>query len=187
MSVCRPFARPVAAAFLIALTPLAACSTREAPPVPAETNQKRAEVEAALQRYQAAARLVDPDSIASFFTSTGILFEPGINPVQGKNAVRAFVASFAGARVDSATATPDTVQVFGNTAYVWGSYFERLSFPGQPDSEQHGKFVAQWTREGNGQWLIERLFRVPIPSPAAGTPGTGTAAPTAPPAPSAPR
>jgi len=65
-------------------------------------------------------------------------------PIRTRDSIRAFVASFPGVRVDIATATPDTIEVYGGTAFLWGSYFERLAFPGQPVSEQ--------------------LFRVPIPS-----------------------
>ena len=56
-------------------------------------------------------------------------------------------------------------------ALYWGSYFERLDFPGQPRSEQHGKFVAQWVRQADGTWLIERLYRIPLPgAPSAAAP-----------------
>jgi ketosteroid isomerase-like protein len=123
----------------------------------------RAEVERAMQGYQAAARLVHPDSIASWFTAGGVLFEPGIQPIVGPDSIRAFVAMFQGARVDSASVWPDTIEMHGRTALYWGSYFERLEFPGQPVSEQHGKFVAEWVRQDDGRWLIARLYRVPLP------------------------
>jgi uncharacterized protein (TIGR02246 family) len=125
----------------------------------------RAEIALAMEHYQRAARLVDPDSIAAFYTPTAVLFEPGIHPVRTRDSIRAFVASFPGVRVERATATADTIEVFGETALLWGSYFERLAFPGQPVSEQHGKFVAQWIRQEDGRWLIQRMFRVPAPSP----------------------
>ncbi len=125
----------------------------------------RAEVAAAMQRYQAAARTVEPDSIAAFYAPTGVLFEPGIHPIRTRDSIRAFIASFPGVRVEIATATPDTIEVYGGTAFLWGSYFERLAFPGQPVSEQHGKFVTQWVRQPDGTWLIQRFFRVPLPSP----------------------
>lgn len=118
-----------------------------------------------MQRYQAAARTVNPDSIAAFYTATAILFEPGINPVHTRDSIRAFIASFPGVRVEVATATPDTIEVWDGTALLWGSYFERLAFPEQPVSEQHGKFVTQWVRQPDGRWLIHRFFRVPTPSP----------------------
>lgn len=60
-----------------------------------------------------AARAVDADAMASFYAPTAILFEPGINPIRTRDSIRAFMASFPGVRVDSATATPDTIEVFG--------------------------------------------------------------------------
>jgi ketosteroid isomerase-like protein len=115
-----------------------------------------------------AARAVDPGAIAASFIPTGVLFEPGIFPIQSPDSIRAFVASFPGVQVDSASAVPDTIEVFGTTAYLWGTYFERLAFPGQPQSEQHGRFVIEWLRRDDGRWLIHRYFRVPLPTPVTG-------------------
>lgn len=147
---------------------LLSCGPAERDPDRAGDAAIRDTIATAMQRYQAAARTVNPDSIAAFYTPTAVLFEPGITPVQSRDSIRAFIASFPGVRVDVATATPDTIEVWDGTALLWGSYFERLAFPGQPVSEQHGKFVAEWVRQADGTWLIQRLFRVPLPSP---TPG----------------
>jgi ketosteroid isomerase-like protein len=121
------------------------------------------EVSQAMQHYQAVARTVNPDSMAAFFTQSGALFEPGIPPIHTRDSIRAFLASFPGVKVHIATATPDSIEVYGRTAYYWGEYHERLDFPGQPTSEQRGKFVAQWVRQDDGRWLIHRMFRVPLP------------------------
>ncbi len=84
-------------------------------------------------------------------------------PITSPDSIRAFVASFPGVQVESASAVPDTIELHGNTGYLWGRYFERLVFPGQPRSEQHGRFVMQWERQPDGRWLIQRYFRVPVP------------------------
>ena len=128
--------------------------------------EPRAEIAAAMERYQVAARTVNPDSMAAFYTATATLFEPGIEPIVGREAIRAFLASFPGATVQVATATLDTIEVHGPMALFWGTYFKRLDFPGQPTSEQAGKFVAQWVRGASGSWSIERMYRIPRPTPA---------------------
>jgi uncharacterized protein (TIGR02246 family) len=143
----------------------AACDNRSRAADSADQAVARREVAAAMQRYQVAARAVNPDSIAAFYTTNAMLFEPGIKPIQTRDSIRAFIASFPGVRVEVATATPDTIEVFGDKAFLWGSYFERLVFPGQPVSEQDGKFVTAWARQEDGRWLIERFFRIPMPSP----------------------
>ena len=130
----------------------------------------RAEIRRAMERYMIAARAVNADSVATFFAPHGVLLEPGIFPIQTPDSIRAFMSSFPGVHVDSADVVPDTIEIHGNTALLWGSYFEKLSFPGQPTSEQHGKFVIEWVRGSDGRWLIERYYRVPLPGPPRSSP-----------------
>lgn len=123
----------------------------------------RSAVLARMDAYTAAARAVDADASAAFFAPGGTLFEPGIPPIVSPDSIRAFMRSFPGVQVDSAMARADTVELFGSTALVWGTYFERLRFPGQPESAQHGKFVMEWRRGVDGIWRIERYYRIPLP------------------------
>ena len=138
-------------------------SCTAAPGQPAADGASRTDVAAAMQRYQVAARTVNADSVSAFYTSTATLFEPGIPPIVSRDSIRTFMASFPGVRVEVATASPDTIEIHGNMALYWGTYFAKLDFPGQPVSEQHGKFLAQWVRQEDGQWLIERMYRIPLP------------------------
>ena len=110
----------------------------------------------------AAARAVDADAMAAFFTPAGVLFEPGIEPIETREAIRRFMGSFPGARVEQATVEPEAIEIFGTTALYWGKYHERLAFPGQPVSDQRGRFVSEWSRQNDGTWLIQRYFRVPV-------------------------
>ncbi|MEO8636165.1 MAG: DUF4440 domain-containing protein [Gemmatimonadales bacterium] len=130
----------------------------------------RDSVLATMARYMVAARSVDAAGMAAFFDSDGVLFEPGILPVHSPDSILAFLSSFPGVRVDSATAVADTVEVFGQTAFLWGSYFERLAFPGQPLSEQEGHFVIEWVTGPHGEWLIRRYYRIPLPGTKLGPP-----------------
>jgi uncharacterized protein (TIGR02246 family) len=121
----------------------------------------RADVVGHLERYVAASRAVNPDSIAAFFAPNGVLLEPGIAPIHSADSIRAFMGSFPGVIVESASVAVDTVELLDSSAYVWGSYFERLHFPGQPRSEQRGRFVMQWVR-ASGEWRILRYYRIPV-------------------------
>jgi hypothetical protein len=40
---------------------------------------------------------------------------------------------------------------------------DRLRFPGQPESAQHGRFVMEWHLESDATWRIHRYYRVPLP------------------------
>lgn len=132
-------------------------------PVASTTAADEAEVRLRLAAYAKAAAAVDAVASASFFAPRGTLFEPGISPIEGPDSIRAFIKSFPGVEVDSAMLRADTVEVFDRTAFVWGTYFERLRFPGQPESAQHGRFVMEWRRGAEGAWLIERYYRIPLP------------------------
>lgn len=147
----------------LALVVLIACKPAPGSDASADA-AARNEVRVALASYAAAARAVDADASAAWFTDGGTLFEPGIPPIISRDTIRAFVKSFPGVQVDSSVLHADTVEVFGTTAYVWGSYYEALRFPGQPPSTQDGRFVMQWLRESDGTWRIHRYYRVPMPS-----------------------
>jgi ketosteroid isomerase-like protein len=149
---------------IAALTTISACDTRGGSADSASATDSRARITETLERYQEAARRVDASAMAAFYAPSGVLFEPGIPPIVTRDSIRAFLASFPGVKVHTATATADTIDVFGRRAYLWGSYFEHLSFPGQPTSEQHGKFVMEWARQPTGEWLIVRLYRIPLPA-----------------------
>lgn len=149
----------IAGSFVLAL----ACAPAAAPGL-TEASRAEAEVRLRLANYATAAAAVDAAASASFFSPRGVLFEPGIPPIAGADSVRAFVASFPGVEVDSAMLRADTIEVFGGTVLVWGTYFERLHFPGQPESAQHGRFVMEWRRDPQGAWFIERYYRVPLPA-----------------------
>ncbi|MGQ0642639.1 MAG: YybH family protein [Gemmatimonadaceae bacterium] len=133
---------------------------------PRDTGADRQTIANTMERYMVHARAVAGDSMAAFFTTNGTLFEPGIFPILTRDSIRGFMTSFPGVRVDSATGVPDVIEVFGDTALLWGSYFEKLSFPGQPQSEQHGKFVIEWIRQPDASWQIRRYYRIPLPATA---------------------
>ena len=154
------------AVFIIAV--LAACRTGVRPDDGPEVT--RAAVRAAVARYVAASRTVNPDSIAAFFAPDGVLFEPGIAPIQSAASIRDFMTSFPGVLVESVSVALDTIELHDSTAYVWGNYFERLHFPGQPRSEQRGRFVMQWI-EASGAWQILRYYRIPLTTIVPPSPG----------------
>ncbi len=122
-----------------------------------------------MRAYQGTARAVSPAG-ADYFTPGGTLFEPGIPPIVTRDSIRAFIQSFPGVQVDSATLEADEVETDDEMALVWGHYFEMLRFPGQPASAQRGRFVMQWRRLDDGMWYIHRYYRIPLPDAPAGAP-----------------
>jgi ketosteroid isomerase-like protein len=119
-------------------------------------------IEARMQEYVNTTRTMDVEKMGAFYSPTAELFEPGIPPIVSHDSILAFMRFFAGANVNSATIERNTIELFDSTAYYWGTYHENLSFPGQPTSDQEGRFVAEWKLQRDGTWLIERMYRIPL-------------------------
>lgn len=118
-----------------------------------------------MQEYVTTTRTMNVEKMAAFYSPTSELFEPGIAPIVSRDSILAFMRFFAGAKVNSATVQQNTIEVFDSTALYWGTYHENLSFPGQPTSDQEGRFVTEWKLQRDGTWLIERMYRIPLPPP----------------------
>lgn len=150
--------------FIPLLLVLQACmDAPPAPPHPAQINS--AVIEYRMKLYMAVMRAMDVEKMAAFYSPKAELFEPGIPPIISRDSILAFMRLFSGAKVNSATVIPDTIEVFDSTAFYWGSFHENLDFPGQPTSDQEGRFVAEWKMQRDGEWLIERMYRIPLVKP----------------------
>jgi ketosteroid isomerase-like protein len=141
------------------------CHDPQNKPINAGTAISTSLIEARMQAYVSAMRVMDVEAIAAFFSPTGELFEPGIPPIRTRDSILVFLRSFPGVVVDSASVKAERIEVFEGTALLWGSFHEKLSFPGQPTSEQDGKFVTEWKLQPDSAWLIERMYRIPLPPP----------------------
>lgn len=148
-------------ALLVALFALAACEpAHPRPDVPPAVDPLV--IEARMQEYVATMRSMDVEQMAAFYSPTAELFEPGIPPIVSRDSILAFMRFFVGAKVNSATMEPNAIELFDSTAFYWGRYHENLDFPGQPTSDQEGRFVAEWKLQRDGTWLIERMYRIPL-------------------------
>lgn len=116
-----------------------------------------------MQEYATTTLSMDVEKMAAFFSPMAELFEPGIPPIVTRDSILAFMRSFSGAKVNLAEVEARMIDVHDSSAYYWGSYHENLDFPGQPTSDQHGLFVAKWTLHRDSTWLIERMYRIPMP------------------------
>jgi len=117
-----------------------------------------------MEHYTALIRAVASDSIAVMYTEDGQLLEAGMAPLRGPTEIREFLAQFDGkVVVDSASTVSDDVEVFGTTAYQWGSFSQVARVQDQPPAKFGGRYVARWCRTPEGRWKLTRLLMQPAP------------------------
>jgi uncharacterized protein (TIGR02246 family) len=142
-------------AFLFVLLPLAGCTTSGI------HHDDRADIIAAMHRYDDA--LLGPvDAAVAMYAPDGELLLPGMNALHGPDAIRAFLAPLASAvKVESVTTTVDAVEIYGDTAYAWGAYDQKVTPTGKATAKYHGRIITEWHREANGRWMVRRIMVQP--------------------------
>ncbi|HSE67909.1 MAG TPA: hypothetical protein VLB12_13060, partial [Gemmatimonadales bacterium] len=123
---------------------VSACSVRRTTSGDAASEKA---VVAAMEHYTALIKQVASDSIAAMYSEDGELLEAGMAPLVGPKAIKEFLAQFDGkVVVDSASTASDDVEVFGATAYQWGSFSQVARVQDQPPAKFGGRYVARWRR-----------------------------------------
>jgi ketosteroid isomerase-like protein len=74
--------------------------------------------------------------------------------------------------VQAASAETEAVEVFGKTAYQWGTYKQTVVTKSKAavaphPAEYRGRYVASWRREPDGHWRLARMLVQPFPPAAA--------------------
>ena len=132
-----------------------ACAGSPAPDSGANADQQ---IRRQSAQHAEAWRQNDPARAASIFTENGVLGFPEAPDARGSAAVHDLLtAFFKSTHIDSIQVTPDTVEVYGNVAYEWGTYHEVYRPEGKPVVREEGRYVARWARDGDGEWRISRF------------------------------
>jgi ketosteroid isomerase-like protein len=153
--------------FLLALA-LAGCARRPAAPRPPANAAE--EVRSAMRAYDSILVNGPPDSTAAMYTTDGLLFIPGMAPLQGRRAILDFLSPiWASSTVLTAKTTVDTIESFDRRAMLWGSYEEIAGPRGQAPSMYRGRVVMEWSRDVDGRWRIVRVLTQPSPPTPAST------------------
>ena len=135
------------------------------PKAPARADEPKlaSPLESSLQEYARRLKAADAGALAEMYASDGELLQPGLGPIRGPQAIRAFLASFGDVHVESAVMLAESTQLLGRDAVQWGTFEQRVSVPGRAASVARGRFVAQWTKQRDGRWLLRRLLTQPFP------------------------
>ncbi len=142
---------------LAALAALAGCGSL------AMQEEAPARIEAALQTYSASVLAMDADRIAAAFTPDGELQNPGREPLKGPEAIKAFLKSFTGVKVEENELKGVSLQIVGPSALQDGTFRQKTRLANGEVVEAKGTFEAEWERQPDGSWLLARMTTNPKP------------------------
>jgi ketosteroid isomerase-like protein len=98
------------------------------------------------------------DSIMSIFAEDAIVYFPEAPEARGKAAVRErYTSAFGAVAIESLETQIDTIEVFGDVAYEWGTYRERYAEAGKPQVQEEGRYLMRWGRQPDGSWRVTRF------------------------------
>lgn len=115
---------------------------------PATDPAGRQAVESAIQRYVEASNRGDVAALASLYAEDAMLLPPDHEPIQGREAIRAFWRQ----GTDTGLAVTNlAVEVNGNLGYLVGQYHLPATDEEPADS---GKYVMCLKRQRDGSWKV---------------------------------
>ena len=98
------------------------------------------------------------DSLMPLFADDAVLAFPDAPDARGQAAVREMLTNaFKSVKVEVLQAQIDTIEVFDDVAFEWGTYQERWTEPGKPAVQVEGRYVFRWARASDGTWRISRM------------------------------
>ncbi len=102
---------------------------------------------------------------AALYAEDAVLMPPNQPAVEGRAAIRAWLAGFP--PMAAFSLTPIEIDGHGDLAYVRGTYTLTIAASGKtPAMPDHGKYVDVRRRQADGSWLITAdMFNSDVPLP----------------------
>lgn len=98
------------------------------------------------------------DSLMPLFADDAVMAFPGGPDVRGRAAIReTMTKAFGAMKVEALQVHIDTIEVFDDAAYEWGTYHERSTETGKPAVEVEGRYIIRWAEAPDGSWRISRF------------------------------
>jgi len=147
----------------LAVLAFVAVACRPAPPPLTEADKTA--IRAATDSFVANARSRRDSANAWLFTETATFMPPNGGPVEGRAAIRAWLAAFP--PMSEFTATPVEIDGRGDLAYVRGTYTLTIAAAsGRAAMPDHGKYLEIRRRQPDGKWLVAiDIFNSDVPLP----------------------
>ena len=96
----------------------------------------------------------DTDLVFHGMATDVVYLGPGMNPLLGATALRAFIEPLYRQIRPNIVMTPKDVQVVGDVAYEWGVITGHVETSDTPPSTINAKYVFVYRRQPDGSWRI---------------------------------
>lgn len=123
-----------------------------------------AAVEAVSGAFAAAMVAGDMDAVAAMYTEDAILCPPNQPMMQGRQRIRAFLATFP--KCTEMQLENLEIRGFGDMAYATGIFTMTLEIPGTGSIQDTGKFLDVRRKGADGVWrFVADMFNTSLPLP----------------------
>lgn len=116
-----------------------------------------AAIAAAREAFWAAHGQGNAQALADLVTEDAILFAPGAEAIEGRDAIRAAAEGmFAALTVTDLRIESTDLQVHRPLAYELATYSETLTPKGGQPSPARGRYLIVWRQGADGRWRVHR-------------------------------
>lgn len=98
------------------------------------------------------------DSVMLLVADDAVFAFPEGPDVRGQTAIREMLTNAFGAvKVEVLQTQIETIEVFDDVAYEWGTYNQRSTETGKAAVQVEGRYMIRWARARDGTWRISRF------------------------------
>lgn len=136
---------------------------------PANDSIDRTRIQELEQKDIAASKKNDVDALVALWTDDGVLLQPGIAPIVGKEAIRKLLLEQQkqSARVETISYEENwkEVRITGAYAFEWGQIGATLKLPDGKDVRQSVNAIRVLAKQPDGSWRVVRVAITPANRP----------------------
>ena len=115
---------------------------------------QQAAIETTNREFMEAVKRGDPASAAALYTEDATLLPPNSEPIRGRQAIQAFLASLVKMGTRELKLETVDVEYLHDVAYEVGAYELKMEPEGGQAVTDRGKYVVVWKRESVGPWKL---------------------------------
>ncbi|MBC2839859.1 nuclear transport factor 2 family protein [Robiginitalea sp. SC105] len=141
--------------FVLAAAFFSGCSNPKE--VNTDTSRDLETIDLIRERHVLGVNTTDVEMVLKDFSSDIIYLGPGLRPIEGKEALREFIAPLYEIILPRIEMTPRDINIKDDVAIEWGLINGTMGQVGSDSTQNiHFKYIFVYERSSGGEWLITR-------------------------------